>query len=157
MTLVDKSSALRWLGIYFDSRLSFANHAEKMATKGRVAATGLHMLTKTTRGVEAEVMRRAVHSCIIPILTYAAPAWWPGKTRVNKTGHTIQNGVERHCKKLNLAQNVALRAILPVWRGYNLAVRSWNTAHSPHTRLFMPACISPPSSVRAKTSVASPI
>ena len=122
VTPVPKSSALRWLGVYFDSRLSFVNHAEKMAAKGRLAATGLRMLTKTTWGVEAEVMRRAVNSCILPILAYAAPAWWPGKTRINKAGHTIQNGVERHCKKLSLAQNIALRAILPVWRTTPVAV-----------------------------------
>ena len=122
VTPVPKSSALRWLGVCFDSRLTFLNHAEKMAAKGRLAATGLHMLTKTTRGVEAEVIRRAVNSCMLPILTYAAPAWWPSKTRINKAGHTIRNGVERHCKKLDLAQNIALRAILPVWRTTPVAI-----------------------------------
>ena len=91
VTPVPKSSALLWLGVYFDSRLSFGNHAEKIAAKGRLAASGLHMLTKTTPGVEAEVMRRAVNSCILPILAYAAPAWWPGRTRINKAGHIIQN------------------------------------------------------------------
>ncbi len=115
VTPVHKSNALRWLRVYFDVRPSFVNHAEKMAARDRLAATGLHMLTQTTGGVEAEIMRRDVHACIFPILTYDAPAWWPGKTQINRAGSTIQNGVEKHCKRLNLTQNVALRAILPFW------------------------------------------
>lgn len=72
---IPKKASMRWLGIYFDSRLSFSDHAEKMASKGRKAASGLSMLVKTTRGVEAFIMQKVVHACIIPILTYGAPAW----------------------------------------------------------------------------------
>lgn len=70
-----KKSSMRWLGVYFDSRLSFSDHATKMASKDRRAAAGLSMLVKTTRGVVADIMRRAVRACIIPILTYGTPAW----------------------------------------------------------------------------------
>ena len=45
-----------------------------------------------------------------------------GKTRINKAGHTIKNGVARQCKKLDVAQNIALRAILPVWHITPVAV-----------------------------------
>lgn len=45
---IEKNSAMRWLGVYFDPRLSFAHHASKMATKGRQAAAGLAMLGNTT-------------------------------------------------------------------------------------------------------------
>lgn len=69
-----KSTSMKWLGVYFDYKLSFADHANKMASKGRKAATGLTMLVKTTRGVNATTIRKAVHACILPILTYAAPA-----------------------------------------------------------------------------------
>ena len=70
-----KYSAMRWLGVYFDSYLSFKCHAEKMASKGRKTVLGLNMLGNTVQGVEPYVMRQAVHACILPILTYAAPAW----------------------------------------------------------------------------------
>ncbi len=79
-----KKASMRWLRIYFDSRLSFSDHAEKMASKERKAASGLSMLVKTTRGVEALIMRKAVHACILPILTYGAPAWGPRQSRINK-------------------------------------------------------------------------
>ena len=105
---------MRWLGVYFDSRLSFSDHAAKMASKGRKAAAGLSMLVKTTRGVEAVIMRKEVHAYILQILTYGTPAWWPGRTRTNREGQTIQNGMESNCKKLDKAQNTTLCAILPV-------------------------------------------
>ena len=87
-----------------------------MASKGRKGAAGLSMLVNTTREVEAGIMRRAVHACILPILTYGTPAWWPGRTRTNCEGRTIPNAMEKNCKKLDKAQNAALRAILPVWK-----------------------------------------
>lgn len=70
---------MRWLGVYFDPRLSFLDHATKMASKGRKAAASPSILVKTTRGVEADIMRREVHACILPILTYGTPAWWPDR------------------------------------------------------------------------------
>ena len=44
---------MRWLGMYFDYKLSFADHANEVASKGQKAATGLTMLVKTTSGVNA--------------------------------------------------------------------------------------------------------
>lgn len=93
-----------------------------MIAKGRLAATGLYMPIKITQEVEVEVMRKTVNSYILPILAYAILAWWLGKTRINKAGQTIQNGVERHCKKLDLTQNIALCVILPFWHTTPIAI-----------------------------------
>ena len=38
---VTKKGSMRWLGFYFDPRLSFSDHAAKMASKGWKAAAGL--------------------------------------------------------------------------------------------------------------------
>ena len=72
-----------------------------MARKAQKAIAGLNMLGNTVQGVETKVMGQAVHTCILPILTYAAPAWWPGRTRLNKQGKTIQNGVKGQLKRLD--------------------------------------------------------
>ena len=50
-------------------------------------------------------MRKAALACILPILTYGAPAWWPVRTRTNREEETIQNGMETNCRKLDKAQN----------------------------------------------------
>lgn len=107
---------MRWLGVYFDTRLSFKNHAEKVASAARKAVSGLNMLGNTVRGVDVRIIRRADHACILPILTYAAPAWWNGRSRINNAGKTIRNGVEGQLYRLDKVQNTALRTILPVWR-----------------------------------------
>lgn len=111
---IAKKGSMRWLGVFFDSRLSFSDHPGKMASKRRKAAAGLSMLVNTTRRIEAGIMRRAVHACILPILTYGILAWWPGQTSTNCKGRKIYNAMENNCKKLDKAQKAALRAILPV-------------------------------------------
>lgn len=107
---------MRWFGVYFDTRFSFKNHAEKMASAARKAVSGLNMLGNTVRGVDVRIIRRAVHACILPLLTYAAPAWWNGRSCINNAGKTIRNGVEGQLYRLDKVQNTALRTILPVWR-----------------------------------------
>ncbi len=113
---------MRWLGVFYDSKLSFRDPANKLASKERQAASGLKMLVKTTRGISAAIMRKEMHGCILPILTYSAPAWWPGRTQTNKEGRTIQNSTEGLCIKLDKVQNIALRAMLPVWKTIPISI-----------------------------------
>ncbi len=109
-----KNTSTKWLGVYFEHKLSFTNHANKMGSKGAKAATGLTMLVKTTRRVNVTTMQKAVHACILPILIYTAPTWWPGQNHTNVTGRNIHNKVNAHWDKLDKAKNIALRTILPV-------------------------------------------
>ncbi len=101
MKSTPKDSPMRWLGVYYDARFLFKRHVEKMASKGRRAVAGLKMLENTIQGVETKVIRRAIHECILSILTYASPAWWPGRTRVNKHRKTIWNGVEKQLTRFD--------------------------------------------------------
>ncbi len=74
------------------------------------------MLAKTTRGVEAVIIRKEMHAFILTILTYQIPAGWPRQTQANREGRTIYNGMESNCEKLDKSKNTAFCAILPVWR-----------------------------------------
>ena len=131
MKPIAKDSSMRWLGVYYDARLSFKCHAEKMASKARKAVAYLNMLGKTVQGVETKGMRRAVYACTLPILTYAAPAWWPGRTRLNKQGKTIRNGVEGQLNRLDKVENIVLRSILPVWRTTPIQIIQRKAATTP--------------------------
>lgn len=42
-----KDASMRWLGVYYDARLSFKRHVEKMASKGQRAVADLKMLGNT--------------------------------------------------------------------------------------------------------------
>lgn len=134
-----KDSSMRWLGVYYDSHLSFKRHVGKMASKGRKAVAGLKMLGNTIGGVETKVIRQAVHTCILPILAYATPAWWPGRMRLNKHGKTIRNGVEGQQVQLDKVQNIALRTILPVWRTTPIQIMQREAATAPmeHTLNYL--------------------
>ncbi len=111
---VAKNASVSWLGVYFDPCLSFNNHAAKLAHKGRRASAWLIILANMVPGVDVKIMQRVMHAYILPILTYASTAWWPCRRRINSNGKTIQNGVDRHLKKLDKAQNIAFRAVFPV-------------------------------------------
>lgn len=45
---VEKKILICWLEVFYDSRLFFKDHANKLASKERQAALGLKMLVKTT-------------------------------------------------------------------------------------------------------------
>jgi ribonuclease HI len=108
-------TALRWLGVHFDSKLSFKTHVESWATKARATANGLRAIGNTTRGAPARLLRQAVTACVLPVATYAAETWWPSASR-QQSGKTVSNGTKTLVAKLDTVQNNALRAILPVWK-----------------------------------------
>lgn len=89
---VDKGKSLRWLGVYFDRKLSFKNHARILSAKAMQVANGLRSLGNTARGAPAHLLRQAVIACILPVQYYALEAWWLSKNRV-RNGQSILNGV----------------------------------------------------------------
>lgn len=97
------------------------------------------MLENTVRGVDVKIIRRAVHACVLSILTYAAPAWWHGRSRINNAGKTIRNGVEGQLCRLEKVQNTALRTILPVWRTTPIRIMQREAATPPieHTLNYL--------------------
>ncbi|KAM4062478.1 reverse transcriptase (RNA-dependent DNA polymerase) [Hirsutella rhossiliensis] len=73
--------AMRWLGVWLDSTLSFKTHVEKWTAKAQAVAFHLRRLTNTRHGPLPSAVRRAVCACVIPVLLYAAEVWYPGSTR----------------------------------------------------------------------------
>ncbi|KAF5964834.1 reverse transcriptase domain-containing protein [Fusarium coicis] len=73
-------SALRWLGIWLDSRLSFRLHVEKWAAKAKAVAYHLRGLTNTIHGPVPSAVRSAVRACVEPVLLHGSEAWYPGRT-----------------------------------------------------------------------------
>ncbi|KAM4066751.1 RNase H domain-containing protein [Hirsutella rhossiliensis] len=65
---------LRWLGVWYDRKLSFRTHVEKWAAKAMTAAGFLQNLSNTRRGIPPRSTRHAVTACVLPIL-YTAPMY----------------------------------------------------------------------------------
>ncbi|RAL61224.1 hypothetical protein DID88_010303 [Monilinia fructigena] len=73
--------ALRWLGVWFDRRLTFKRHVAERAGKARQIARHIRGLAKTVDGPPASALRKAVITCVIPSLTYGTEAWYAGRTK----------------------------------------------------------------------------
>jgi ribonuclease HI len=97
--------SMRWLGIFFDRRLSFHEHAKIMAARAKTVVNGLRCLGNTVRGLSQANMRVLYRTCAFPILTYAAPVWFREDKR--------QKGL---VKLLDTTQNKALKLICGTFR-----------------------------------------
>ncbi|EJD32170.1 hypothetical protein AURDEDRAFT_44782, partial [Auricularia subglabra TFB-10046 SS5] len=93
---------VRWLGIFFDSKLTFRAHVDKACGKARKAAMALRMLGNTVRGLHQGHMRRLYIACIRPILIYASAVWWM------QMAWQVQ--------QLSRVQNLCLRLICAVFK-----------------------------------------
>ncbi|KAH7464077.1 hypothetical protein FOMA001_g17794 [Fusarium oxysporum f. sp. matthiolae] len=71
-------AAMRWLGIWLDSSLSFRVHAEKWTAKSQAVAHHLRGLTNTIHGPLPSAVRSAVRACVEPVLLYGTEVWSTG-------------------------------------------------------------------------------
>ncbi|KAM4056911.1 reverse transcriptase (RNA-dependent DNA polymerase) [Hirsutella rhossiliensis] len=69
---------LRWLGVWYDRKLSFRTHVEKWAAKAMTAAGFLQNLSNTRRGI-LPVDTACGHGLRPPDPLYGAHVWYPGR------------------------------------------------------------------------------
>lgn len=120
--------ALRWLGVWFDRKLTFRKHvATRVAKAGRVAHH-IRSLAKTTCGPPASSLRKAVITCVLPSLMYGTECWYGGRTkppRLNRTSREVTEVSARvgwHIAAIDRAIATAARGILPAWRTTPIAI-----------------------------------
>ncbi|CAA7269050.1 unnamed protein product [Cyclocybe aegerita] len=66
----------RYLGFYFDRRLTFHEHVRYYATKAFTTVQAMHMLGNSTRGLLPKQRRLLYRSCVVPIATYGYRLWY---------------------------------------------------------------------------------
>lgn len=93
---------VKWLGMYFDRKLTFNHHVKAMAARAEKTVNRLSMLANTIKGLSQKHVRTLYTSCVLPVLTYGSPGWW---TRLQK-----------HVDILERVQRRALRLIYAVFR-----------------------------------------
>ena len=64
------SKPLRWLGIWFDSKLLWHDHIDRMANKASSVLQAITLLGNTMRGVNAQQLRILYLGCVLPILIW---------------------------------------------------------------------------------------
>ena len=110
--------AMRWLGIWLDSKLTFKPHVEKWTAKAQAVAHHLRSLATTRRGPLPSAVQRAVRACVEPVLLFGSEAWYPGATspRWRQPSKDGPSRIQQLVNKMNKALRQAIRAILPTWR-----------------------------------------
>ncbi|KAF4467395.1 reverse transcriptase domain [Fusarium albosuccineum] len=118
--------ALRWLGIWLDSRLSFQIHIEKWAAKAQVVTYHLRGLTNTIHGPLPSAVRSAVRACVEPVLLHGSEAWYPDRTRPRwiQPSKDLPSSNQHLIQRMMRAMNQAMRAVLPVWKTPPIAASS---------------------------------
>jgi ribonuclease HI len=122
--------ALRWLGVWFDSKLKFKRHVRERFQKATRLANHLRGLAKTIHGPPAHSLRLAVKTCVLPTALYGSEAWYAGRMKPNNNraraaandGKPVSAKLGWHIQELQKVINVAARAVLPVWRTTPVAV-----------------------------------
>ncbi|KFZ23235.1 hypothetical protein V502_02286, partial [Pseudogymnoascus sp. VKM F-4520 (FW-2644)] len=111
--------ALRWLGVWFDRKLTFKRHVTERAAKARSVAYHIRGLARIKDGPPAVALRKAVLTCVIPSALYGTEAWYAGRTKQPTKGHhkqTVSTRVGWHIDVLERTLTLAIRGVLPVWR-----------------------------------------
>ncbi|MEA2885628.1 MAG: hypothetical protein QOH32_4996, partial [Bradyrhizobium sp.] len=112
---IKPKSPLRWLGIYFDTRLLFNDHVRIQRNRASSAFHALRILSNTQKGLSAIHMRRIYIACVRPLLTWGAPIWYTGHRDISRV------------RMLEGVQSKAVRHILgafrssPTWATHHLA------------------------------------
>ncbi|TVY73798.1 putative RNA-directed DNA polymerase from transposon BS [Fusarium oxysporum f. sp. cubense] len=131
--------ALRWLGIWLDSRLSFRVHVEKWAAKAKAVAYHLRGLTNTIHGPLPSAVRSAVRACVEPVLLHGSEAWYPGRSRPrwNQPTKDLPSSNQHLVQIMTKAMNQAMRAILPVWKTTPTAILQRESGIPPVDQLLV--------------------
>ncbi|KAI6102896.1 hypothetical protein F5141DRAFT_968391, partial [Pisolithus sp. B1] len=88
---IDHSDTVKWLGVWFDSKLSFHKHIQTVTTKAHHIATRIRMLANTVRGLHQSRLRLIYNACIHTVMTYASLVWWCGQKLLANKLSIVQN------------------------------------------------------------------
>jgi hypothetical protein len=89
----------RYLGFFFDSKLSFSSHVDYYVNKAFSTIRALRMLGNSIKGLDAKNRALVYKVAAFPILTYGAPLYWRYKGK----------GVLALLKRLQLVQAYVAR------------------------------------------------
>ena len=73
---IKPKEVVKWLGIWFDRKLSFKIHVEKRIASASRMFYAISRLANTERGLSFQVMRKLYIACITSITNYEVPIWW---------------------------------------------------------------------------------
>jgi len=94
---VERSTIIRYLGIFIHHRFDWTHHVTIMANRARSTIRALSILGNSVRGLDYANWRRIFHALILPVLTYGFPLY------------STQPRIKGLLDILQVAQNDAIR------------------------------------------------
>jgi hypothetical protein len=82
---------VRWLGIWFDRKLTYKEHLNIRVSQARSAFLRLARLANTERGLSPIAIRQLYLACVTSIADYGSIIWWKGQAGFLKPLQTLQN------------------------------------------------------------------
>lgn len=113
-TLIRNCETYKYLGVLFDADLNWKRQAENAATKGIKWVALFSRLSRTRKGINANLMRHLYRAVGIPKVTYAADVWYTPPSRNEGTRKTT--GSVAALKLLQRMQRTAAIAITGAMR-----------------------------------------
>ena len=101
---VPSSKVVRYLGVFFDQRLSWSHHVKVTSCRARSTVHALGVLGNSIRGLSFASWRKVFHAIVIPVLLYGASLWYTGRQQKSLTD------------PLQVAQNDAIRKMSGVFK-----------------------------------------
>jgi hypothetical protein len=119
---LEQVTEMKYLGIYFDSRLTFHKHTEHIAEKSNSL---IYMLSKSAKlqwGLGNKSLKMVYEGALVPIMTYEAPVWEDTVTKLKIPQKDAKcTEADKHQNREDV-QNHLLRSILSDGRSPTL----WN-------------------------------
>lgn len=98
----EPSPVVKWLGIWFDNRLTFKQHVTIRVGQAKAAFYRMARLTNSEKGLSPIAMRQLYLASVTSVCDYASQVWWKGQ--------------KNFLVFLQNLQNLALRKILGCFR-----------------------------------------
>ena len=128
--VVAPKSLVKWLGIWFDPKLSFKQHVEKRINLAIATFLGMQRLASTQKGLSFRAMRQLYIACITTVADYGVPVWYRGP----RQGRLLQ--------LYQRLQNQALPKILGAFGKSPIRAMELEAAIPPPQIRFQKTCLS---------------
>jgi ribonuclease HI len=88
---IQPKEVLRWLGVWFDRKLSWNHHVSLRTDQARGVFLRMSRLANTERGLSPKAMRQLYFACVSSVSDYASVVWWKGQAKFSSLLQSLQN------------------------------------------------------------------
>ena len=90
-TEIKPSDVQRWLGLWFDRKLTWKEHIKKKATSAMRVFMAISRLANSEKGLSQSALRQLYQSCITTVADFGSEVWWNNQKTQSHPLQRIQN------------------------------------------------------------------